>query len=245
MRYPILLIGCLLLAACAHREKLFVGDRVPFDQRLADFQSLHNRGQIKELRAYFTKNAMIQSPLTPRGASSEKYLQALAAEPYNLAFSRTEVVYSLPRRAATHSDVVASAAGRFNLKERVTVDWRVEDGYWRIARILYSDWSPIVGTWRHSGMNREGSIELRVLPDGSYLVFLAEDPSAPAFRGSYRLEGNKIIFVDTSSSDPQKLQSAEGSYLFVRTATGVDLRRVQDENTWRSERFEGVWSAAR
>ena len=78
---------------------------------------------------------MIQSPLTPRAASAEKYLQALAAEPYHLAFSRTEVVYSLPRRAATRSDVVASAAGRFNLKERVTVDWRVEDGYWRISRI--------------------------------------------------------------------------------------------------------------
>ena len=245
MRYPILLICSLLLVACAHREKLFIGDRVPFDQRLINFQSLHNSAQIKELRAYFTKNAMIQSPLTPRAASPEKYLQALAAEPYNLAFSRTEVVYSLPRRAATRSDLVASAAGRFNLKERVTVDWRVEDGYWRISRILFSDWSPIVGTWRHSGLNREGFIELRVLPDGNYLVFLAEDPSAPAFRGSYRLEGNRIIFVDTSSNDPQKLQSGEGSYLFVRTATGVDLRKVQDENTWRAERFEGVWSAAR
>ena len=244
-RSPILLISSLLLVACAQREKLFVDDQVPFDQRLITFQALHNSLQIKELKAYFTKNALIQSPLTPRAAGPDKYLETLAAEPYYLSFSDTQVVYSLPRRAATRSDVVASAAGRFNLKERVTVDWQVEDGYWRISRILFSDWSPIVGTWRHSGLNREGSIELRVLPDGTYLVFLAEDPSAPAFRGSYRLEGNKIIFVDTSSSDPQKLQSGEGSYLFVRTATGVDLRKVQDENTWRSERFEGIWSAAR
>jgi hypothetical protein len=243
VRYSMLLICSLLLVACAHREKPAVDDRVPFDQRLIDFQSLHNSVRIEELRAYFTKDAMIQSPLTPRSARAEKYLQALAAEPYNLVFTRTEVVYSLPRRAATRSDVVASAAGRFNLKEHVTVDWRVEDGYWRISRILFSDWSPIVGTWRHSGLNREGSIELRVLPDGNYLVFLAEDSSAPAFRGSYRLEGNKIIFVDTSSRDPQQLQSGEGSYLFVRTATGVDLRKIQDDNAWRTERFEGVWSA--
>ncbi len=244
MQYPLLLICSLALVACAHREKMPVGDRVPFDQRLINFQSLHNSARTKELRAYFTKDAKIQSPLTPRLASPEKYLQALAAEPYYLAFTRTEVVYSLPRRAATRSDVLASAAGRFNLKERVTVDWRVEDGYWRISRILFSDWSPMVGTWRHSGLNREGTIELRVLPDGNYLVFLAEDSSAPAFRGSYRLEGNKIILSDTSSNDPQKLQSGEGSYLFLRTATGVDLRKVQDENAWRAERFEGVWSAA-
>ena len=244
VRYPILLICSLLLVACTHREKAPIDDRIPFDQRLIHFQSLHNSARIEELRVYFTKDAMIQSPLTPRAASSEKYLQALAAEPYHLAFSRTEVVYSLPRRAATRSDVVVSAAGRFNLKERVTVDWRIEGGYWRISRILFSDWSPIVGTWRRSSLRREGSIELRILPDGNYLTYLAGDYSAPEFRGNYRLEGNRIIFVDTSSNDPRQLQSGEGSYLFVRTATGVDLRKIQDENAWRAERFEGVWSAS-
>ena len=53
MQYPLLLICSLALVACAHRENLFVGDRVPFDQRLINFQSLHNDAQIKELRAYF------------------------------------------------------------------------------------------------------------------------------------------------------------------------------------------------
>ena len=244
VRYPILVTCSLLLVACAHREKPPVDDRVPFDQRLIQFQSLHNSARIEELRAYFTKDAMIQSPLTPRAAGAEKYLQALAAEPYHLAFSRTEVVYSLPRRAATRSDVVASATGRFNLKERVTVDWRVEDGYWRISRILFSDWSPIVGAWRHSGSKREGSIELRVLPDGNYLVRLAGDYSALEFRGRYRLEGNRLFFADTSSNDPHQLQTGEGTYLLVRTATGMDLRKIQDENSWRAERFEGVWSAS-
>jgi hypothetical protein len=244
VRFPILLTCTLLVVACAHREKPPVDDRVPFDQRLNHFQSLHNSVKIEELRAYFTKGASIQSPLTPRAVGVEKYLSALKAEPYQLTFSRTEVVYSLPRRAATRSDVVARAAGRFDLRERVTVDWRVDDGYWRISRILFSDWSPIVGTWRRSGSGREGSIELRILPDGNYLVYLAGDYSAPEFRGRYRLESNRIVFADTSSNDPQKLQSGEGSYLFVRTATGIDLRKIQDENSWRTERFEGLWSAA-
>jgi hypothetical protein len=203
---------------------------------------LHNSVSIEELRPFFAKNASIQSPITPRPAGVEKYLSTLKAEPYELAFTRTEVVYSLPRRAATRSDVVASATGRFNLKERVTVDWRVEDGYWRISRIVFSDWSPIVGAWRRSGPGREGAIELRILPDGNYLVYLAGDYTAPQFRGQYRLEANRIIFTDTSSSDPRQLQSGEGSYLFVRTATGIDLRKIQDENSWRAERYEGIWS---
>jgi hypothetical protein len=232
----------LLLASCAQHGAPPVADRVPFDQRLSSFQSLHNGVQTEELRAFFAKDASIQSPLTPRPASVEKYLSALKAEPYQLAFGRTEVVYSLPRRAATRSEVIARAPGRFDLKERVTVDWRVDEGYWRISRIVFSDWSPMVGTWRRSGPGREGFIELRVLPDGSYLVFAAGDFTVPAFRGRYRLERNTIAFADTSANDPQQLQTNEGSYSFARTPTGIDLRKIQDENSWRAERFEGLWA---
>ena len=182
-RFLILLPLGVLLAACAHRESPPANDRIPFDQRLSHFQSLHNGTKFEELRAYFTKDATIQSPLTPRPVGVEKYLTALKAEPYQLSFSRTEVVYSLPTRAATRSDAVASAPGRFDLKERVTVDWRVENGYWRISRILFPNWSPIVGTWRRGGLRGEGSIELRILPDGKYLVVLAADASTPEFRG--------------------------------------------------------------
>lgn len=244
LRYIFPVLCSALLFACAHRERPLLGDGISFDQRLIQFQSLHNSASIDELRLYFAKNASIQSPITPRPASVEKYLSTLKGEPYHLAFTRTEVVYSLPRRAATRSDAVASAVGRFTLKERVTVDWRVEDGYWRIARIVFSDWSPIVGSWRRAGLKREGSIELRILPDGNYLVYLTGDYTAPQFRGRYRLEANKIVFEDTSSSDPQQLQSGEGSYLFVRTATGIDLRKIQDENSWRAERYEGLWSSS-
>lgn len=243
-RNCLLLFLGALLASCAHRAAPPVADRIPFDQRLGNFQALHNDVQIEGLRAYFTKDASIQSPLTPRPAGVEKYLSALKAEPYQLTFSRMDLVYSLPSRAATRSEAVARAPGRFDLKERVTIEWRVAGGYWRIARIAFSDWSPMVGTWRRSGPGREGLIELRVLPDGNYLVFLAGDYSVPAFRGRYRLERNNVAFVDTSANDIQQLQSGEGSYLFVRTPAGMDLRKIQDENAWRAERFEGLWTAA-
>jgi hypothetical protein len=243
MRYVLLFYCSWLLAGCAHRESAPLGDRVPFAERLVHFQSLHNGVQIEELRAYFTKEARIQSPLSPRASTVEKYLSALKAEPYDLQFSNTQVVYSLPRRAATRSDVTARAPGRFDLKERVIVDWRASDGYWRISRIVFPDWSSIVGTWRRAGIKREGTIELRILPDGNYLVYLAGDYAEPEFRGRYRLEGNSIVLADTSSKDPQLLERSEGTYRFVRTASGMDLQNVQDENRWRAERFEGVWTA--
>ncbi|HET7238011.1 MAG TPA: hypothetical protein VFI76_03230, partial [Terrimicrobiaceae bacterium] len=81
----VLLCG-VALCACAHRSAVLSGDHVPFNQRLAQFQALHNRHAIDELRPFFTKNATIQSPITPRPAGVEKYLTVLKAEPYQLMF---------------------------------------------------------------------------------------------------------------------------------------------------------------
>jgi hypothetical protein len=243
VRYRILLTCAAFLAGCSHHEKAPSGNQTSFAQRVSHFQTLHNNLQVDELRSYFTKDARIQSPVTPRSGGVEKYISALQAEPYSLQFNNTEVVYSLPRRVATRSEVVARAAGRFDLKERVILEWRADDGYWRISRISFSDWPAIVGTWRRSGLKREGSLELRILPDGTYAVYLSGDYSEPEFRGRYRLESNNIFFADTSAKDPQELQRAEGRYGFVRTSTGIELRKVEDENPWRTERFDGMWSA--
>lgn len=241
MRYFVLSLS-LFLAACAHEPKP-VADNTPFDQRLAQFASLQNSGNYEALRSHFTKTASIQSPLTPQGTSADRYLRALAAEPYTLTFNNTETVYSFPGRAMTQSEAVATSPGRFSIRERVTVDWRLEDDYWRIARIIYGNWPAIIGTWKRSGLKNEGSIELRVMPGGTYVVYTAEDYSAPAFRGQYRLEGNKITFGDTSAWEAKQFQRGEGSYIFVRTPTGLTFRKVDEENTWRNERYEGVWSA--
>ena len=244
MRPFFALFLAIALASCGHRETPApTVDHVPFDQRLAQFAAFHNARQVEELRTYFTKDAVIQSPITPRSAGVAQFLNALAADPYQISFSATETVYSLPGRAVTRSAGTANSPGKFTLKETVSVDWRLEDGYWRIARLRFTDWPVIIGTWRKAGLRNEGSIELRVAPGGNYTVYTAEDYSLPAFKGRYRLEGNKITFADTGSNNPREFQPVEGSYLFVREGNGVNLRKVNDENTWRTERFDGLWSA--
>ncbi len=244
MRYFFSLLLLVAVSSCAHREPATpVSDQVPFDQRLAQFAAYHNSRQTEALRSFFTKDATIQSPVTPRSAGVAQFLSALAAEPYTISFSNTETIYSLPGKAVTRSSGTASASGKFNLKETVTVDWRLEDGYWRIARLRFVEWPSIIGTWRHAGLRGEGSIELRILPGGTYLVFVGDSFEMPAFRGRYRLEGNRITFTDTAADNPRDFQPGEGSYSFIRSGNGVVLQKVDDANTWRTERFDGAWAA--
>lgn len=250
--YSVLARLCLLFAlaggliSCASQEVAAPGsgdDNLPFDQRLASLAALNNARQYDALASHFTKDATVQSPVTPRGTSIAQFLRAAAAEPFDLSFSQTEIVYSFPDRATTRSEATVSAPAKFNLKERVTVDWRREDGYWRISRLIFPDWPSILGTWRRGGLRNEGSLELRILPGGTYIVYIAEDYSVAEYRGIYTLEGNKITFADTSSNDPRNFQSGPGSYIFQRNATGLTFRKVDEENTWRAERYEGAWTA--
>mgnify|MGYP002377604959 CR=1 FL=1 len=243
--FPAIVLGGLLVASCAHEKPVAPIDPTPLDQRLGHFAAAQNAGKWEALRSYFAKDAMIQSPVTPRPVGVDAYLRALAAEPFQVTFSQTEIVYSFPGRAATRSDAVAMAPARFNLRERITVDWRLEEGSWRIARIVYPEWPAILGTWRRSGLRNEGSLELRILPGGTYVIYTAEDYSVAEFRGRYELDGNRITFTDTSSNDPKKFEAGPGSYMFLRTATGVNFRKVSDESSWRAERFDGAWIGLR
>jgi hypothetical protein len=242
MRFLSVFLCSALLVGCAGRAPEPAPADLPFDQRLGAVTALHNSGQYDALRTHFTKDAVVQSPVTPRSASLDTYLSALAADPYALSFAGTETIYSLPGRAVTRSQGTASSPGRFSLKETVTVDWRLEDGHWRIARLRFPEWPAVMGTWRKSGLKNEGSIELRILPGGTYVVFTRDDYFSPAFRGRYRLEANKITLTDTSANDPRDLQPGEGSYFYLRDANGITLRKVEDQNTWRDERFEGAWA---
>ncbi len=235
----------LFFSSCAHHQEPQPVDFTPLDQRLSEFARLHNQRHYDALRAYFAKNAVIQLPATPRSSSVEQYLKAVQTDPSTLAVSGTEIVYSFPGRAATRSALAISSSGQATLREQLTVDWVLEDGYWRISRMIVTGWTPILGTWRRSGQRGEGSIELRVLPDGSYLVYLGEDYLLPAFRGRYVLEGNKITFTDSSAADSRLFQAGSGSYVFVRTANGMTLRAIEENNTWRAERYEGAWLAGR
>jgi hypothetical protein len=234
----------MLLAGCGQREFVAPPDNTPLARHLEIFSEMQNRGDWEGLRSHFTKNAKIQSPATPQTSGVESYLQAIAKDPYTLQIHNTENIYSFPGRAMTRSDVTVKTPGRPALRERLAVDWEFEDNYWRIAKMVYSDWSSIIGRWRRSGLRQEGSIELRVLPGGRYVVYTADDYSVPAFKGDYRLEGNRITFSDVSSYEASLYQNGEGRYSFVRTPTGMTLGKLREENTWRDARYEGAWSPA-
>ena len=235
---------CLaILAGCGQRELLPPPDNTPLDRRLTNFADLQNQGDWDALPSHFTKRARIQSPVTPQGASVDQYLRALAKAPYMLAVNETEIVYAFPDRALTRSNVTIGMSGRPSWRERLAVNWQFEDGYWRMARMVYSDWPAIIGTWRRSGLRQEGSIELRIYPGGRYVVYTAEDYSAPAFKGDYRLEGNQITLSDVSSFEANLFESGSGRYSFIRTPTGITLRKLREENTWRDARYQGDWAA--
>ena len=239
-------LSVLFFASCAHREpEPEVVDTTPLNKRLEQFASVQNSLKYEELRSFFTKDARVQSPITPRPVSVDTYLKALAIEPFGVMFSNTELVYAFTERAVTRSDVVAGAPGKFNLKERVTVDWRLEEGYWRISRILFPDWSSILGTYRRSGQRGEGSLELRLMPGGRYVIYTAENFSTPEYRGQYTVDGNRITMADTASDDPKKFQPATGTYVLTPVSTGMNFQKISDDNTWRTDRFDGVWIIAR
>lgn len=237
------LLAAGFVASCAHRPVQV--EFVDFDQQLATVASLHNSRQYEALKTHFADAATIRLPATPRTGNINAYIEGLEKAPYTINFGATEVVYSMPGRATTRSTAAIHAPARLNLQEKVTIDWVLDDGYWKIARIAVADWSPIIGTWRRGSVKGEGSLELRIQPGGTYQLYVKDDFSMPAFKGTYTLEGNKITFTDTSSYDGSLYQPVPGSYLFLRTSSGLNFRRINEENTWRSERFDGDWMAAR
>lgn len=247
MRKALAALGLVvLLTACAHKQPAPVAhDPVSLGQHLSHITTIHNSGRYEALRTEFAKNAVIQLPASPRGANLDTYISLVKLEPYTIAFDKQEFVYSMPGRATTRTTLTATSPGRFSLRETVTIDWILEDGSWRVSRMAVADWAPIVGTWRRSGPKGEGSIELRVLPGGSYVVYAGDDFAVPAFRGSYTLEGNKITFTDSSAEDSSKFSKEPGVYAYTRTSTGINLRTSSDENPWRNQRFDGDWTSAR
>lgn len=239
-------VSTLLFSSCAHRPaEPEVTDNTPLDKKLEHFAATQNRLKFEELRPYFTRDATVQSPITPRPVGVDAYLRALAVEPFGVHFSNTEMVYGFRTRAVTRSDAVAGAPGKFNLRERVTVDWRVEDGSWKIARIVYPQWSSLLGTYRRSGLRNEGSLELRIMPGGKYTVYTAENYSMPEYRGDYTIDGNRLSLTDTGANEPRSFQGGTGVYTLTRTSTGMNFQKVSEDNTWRDERFQGDWIISR
>jgi len=218
---------------------------VPLDRRLQEFAAANNRQAYDALGGFFAAGAKLQSPAMPRSGGAAEYTRTLASEPFRMEVSGTEILFANNFGAKTRSRVRLNSPARFTLEESLEVRWRFEDGQWRIYEMEFPAWSPILGVWRKAGPRGEPSMELRLVPGGQYLVYAERDRTLPTFRGRYRIEGSNLYLVDSSASVASNLNTEEGRYVVILSGTSADFRKVADENRWRSDRFEGGWTAAR
>jgi hypothetical protein len=241
----VLAVG-VLWGCCASREAVQEPPppAKPIGQVLAEFAAAHGRRDLEGIRSHFAEGSRLRSPAMPRPGDPEGYLRAMLAEPFTMAVSGTEVLYANALGAKTRSRVRLSAPARFSIDGRLEVIWSLEDGRWKIREIEYPDWPMFVGTWRKAALRGEESIELRILPGGTYLVYAERDRTVPSFRGSYEATAGTISFTDTSASSSANLDTSEGRYAVVVSRTNADFRKISDSNRWRTDRFGGVWTAA-
>lgn len=240
-------IAALAFTGCSSAPKIVYPSEPPvaLNQKIKDFARLHNQRNFDALMPYFASNAFVQSPSMPRSGNGDQYIKRLLEEPFSLEIIQTDLVYSTPTSALTRGTAKVFAPGKYSMTERIDVNWVVENGAWKIRSLEYTDWSTIIGTWKRAGQRGEPSIELRILPGGTYLVFAANDRVNPTFRGKYAIEGNRITMADNGADDPRSLQTGEGVYEIIRSGPKAYFRKLSDANTWRAERFEGDWASYR
>ncbi|GAB4170632.1 MAG: hypothetical protein Fur0032_09610 [Terrimicrobiaceae bacterium] len=244
----LVLLGALFLSGCsgpspdATISSTRQGTAEPLDARLAKFASLHASRDVDRLAEFFMAGARLTSPVMARPSGPAEYASSLLANPFNMEVSNTRILYANQMGAKTRSSVRVSAPARFSVADQLDVRWKYDGGRWKIQEIDYVNWSPVIGNWRRAGQRGEPSIELRILPGGTYLVYADRDRSVPTFRGSYVLEAGMIRLTDTSAANAADLDRSEGRYVFFVTPTSLELRKSSDDNRWRAERFEGIWS---
>jgi ketosteroid isomerase-like protein len=235
----------VLWGCCGTREPVQVAPPAkPVGQVLAEFAAAHGRRDLDAIRSHFAEGARLRSPAMPRPGNPDGYLRAMLAEPFTMVVSGTEVLYANALGAKTRSRVHLSAPARFSIDGRIEVIWKLEDGRWKIDEIEYPEWPMFVGAWRKAALRGEESIELRILPGGTYLVYAERDRTVPSFRGRYEATAGTISFTDSSASSSANLDTSEGRYAVTVTRTNADFRKISDSNRWRTDRFGGVWTAA-
>lgn len=229
------------LASCAHRDAVQPSAFVPFDQQLANFAELQNAGQFEQLRGHFAANAIVQSPVTTRPVSADVFLAKAAEKRFRWVFTSTEVLYSTRQSASTRSRAQFTAPGGGTLAETVLVDWKFEDGFWRISRIEFPDWQPVLGEWKRSGVRGEDDMFLSVFPGGTFVLYVGRDHSLPALRGRYTVSGNMITFIDQFSGDTDRFGKGTGTYGYSISGPSMTLRAIGEDGNWRSQNFPGIW----
>ncbi len=218
---------------------------LPLDRQLANFASAHNSQNFNAVASGFSSTASVKSPAMPRRGTPKDYMTALIAEPFRMEISDTEILFANKIGAKTRSRVKLSSPARYSLDEPLEVLWEFENGQWRVQEIDFPAWPPFVGKWKKAGQRGEASMELRLIPGGQYLVYADRDHSLPTFRGRYRFEGNTLFLTDTSAADSGDLSTEEGRYVVVISGPSAEFRKVEDENRWRADRFEGTWTSSR
>ena len=217
----------------------------PLSERVAGFSAAHSRRDGEGIKSYFAASGKAASPSMPKAGAPEEYVKNFLADPFRIEIGQTEVLFANQAGAKTRSRARLSSPARFALDEQVEILWRLEGGQWKIAELEYPGWPAIAGTWRKSGNRGEPSMELRILPGGTYSVYADSDRSIPTFRGRYSVDSGTLVLADSSAADSSDLNTAEGRYALVITRTNAEFRKISDDNRWRSERFEGIWTSSR
>jgi len=243
--WVVLALAPVLLIGCASAPEVPQAPPEPIPSRLAAFAAAHARRDAEAIKSYFAAGGRAASPSMPKAASPDAYVKNYLADPFRLQIGQTEVLYSNEAGAKTRSRAHLSAPARFSLDEPLEVLWRFEGGQWKIVELEYPSWSAITGTWRKSGGRGEPSMELRVLPGGTYAVYAGADRSLARFRGRYTIESGTLTLVDSSAAEASDLDPSEGRYAVIVTRTNAEFRKISDENSWRSQRFEGIWTSSR
>ncbi len=240
------LLGALFLAACGSLpEPQTPAPSQPLDVRLAEFAAASNRRDAAGLSALCVAEARLGAPSHPQGISPAKYAREAAADAFQMEIASTEILYANTLGAKTRSRARITAPARYALESPVETLWRFEEGQWKIAQMSFPDWPPLTGTWRKAGLPGEPSMELRILPGGTYVVHASRDRLLPAFKGSYRIAGNQISLQDSSAVESGMFSPAAGRYAVTVSGATADFRKIEDDNRWRSVRFEGAWTAER
>jgi len=125
----------------------------------------------------------------------------------------------------------------------MNITWRFFEGQWRIEKIDISNWSPIFGAWSRKGLGgNEPDIELRLLPNNTYVVFADQERILPTYRGTYKLDGDSLAFTETWRADGKPLVRGVGRYTFVVKKNSLELKKDNDPHRWRGDRFAGKWN---
>jgi len=198
------------------------------EERVKNFAAAHGKGE-KALAEFFLPKA------------GETYIASLP-DGYKIQISNTEITTVGKASMTTRSRVKARIGKQQSIERSMNITWKFFDGQWHIEKIAMHDWMPLFGAWNCRGLGTsEPDIELRFLPNHTYVVFADHERVLPSFRGTYTIDGDKLTFTETWRADGKPLIRAVGRYTYTVTKNSLELKKEDDPHRWRGDRFTGMW----